>query len=139
MKRSFLSLMLLLAACAIREEAAKLTGTLEVASFSMTGTIPADAPGGRRLVGALSETDNHFRFAANKKLHLSPKLGMNYFGDTVFNYRIINDSLFLSNKRGKRSYPFVNDGGMVTISNISSEIKFLILVRPKVMAGNKQP
>jgi hypothetical protein len=102
-----------------------LSGAYQFDDFQMANHLLAGSPEGRELVKALGNARPDFRFTHrdNKdSVYILPSLGMRYFGDSVFRFKVVPDTLILENGNNIRKLPIVTEGGLIRIFGISHDI-----------------
>jgi hypothetical protein len=135
MRYVFLSLFLFYCmGCRLPKPVLELTGTYQVGDFQMANSLPASAPGGRELVTVLGNGRPDFRFSHrdNKdSVFILASLGMRYFGDSVFRFTIVPDTLVLENGNNIRKLPIVTEGTLIRIFGISHDIDHISIIPVK--------
>jgi hypothetical protein len=120
--------------CRSPNPALELAGTYQVGDFQMANHLPADAPGGKELVTVLGNARPDFRFSHrdNKdSVYILPSLGMRYFGDSIFRFKVVLDTLVLANGNYIRKLPIVTDREIVRIFGISHDIDHISIIPVK--------
>ena len=70
---------------------------------------------GAALIAAANEANYAFNFIDSETLQLSPKLGSEYFSDSVFHYKITDKTLNLASKNGDLAIPYRRDGVILNL------------------------
>jgi hypothetical protein len=135
MRHVFLSIFLFYCiGCSSPNPALTLSGTYQVGDYQMASHLPAGSPGGRELVSVLgtARPDFHFSHRDNKdSVYILPSLGMRYFGDSVFRFKVVLDTLVLENGNNIRKLPIVNDREIIRIFGISHDIDHISIIPVK--------
>jgi hypothetical protein len=120
--------------CRLPKPALELTGTYQVGDFQMANRLPASAPGGKELVSVLGNARPDFRFSHRDNrdsVYILPSLGMRYFGDSVFRFKVVLDTLVLENGNNIRKLPIVTDGDLIRLFGISHDIEHISIIPVK--------
>jgi hypothetical protein len=120
--------------CEPPKPALQLAGTYQVGDYQMANHLPAGSPGGRELVSVLGNARPDFRFSHrdNKdSVYILPSLGMRYFGDSVFRFKVVLDTLVLANGNNIRKLPIVTDGTLIRLFGISHDIDHISIMPVK--------
>jgi hypothetical protein len=120
--------------CSSPKPALILSGTYGVGDYQMANHLSAGSPGGRELASVLGTARPDFRFSHrdNKdSVYILPSLGMRYFGDSVFRFKVVADTLILENGNNVRKLPIVTDLGIVRIFGISHDIDHISIIPVK--------
>ncbi|MCR8556552.1 hypothetical protein KXD93_02805 [Mucilaginibacter sp. BJC16-A38] len=89
---------------------------------------------GGRLVAATDGESYAFNFTSDHSLLLNPKLAKAYFSDSVYQYRITDTVLYLSDKNNEHRIPYRRDGGILNLFINSNGIDTLQII-PVKQAG----
>jgi hypothetical protein len=120
--------------CSSPKPALILSGTYQVGDYQMANLLPAGAPGGKELVAVLGNARPDFRFShrGNRdSVYILPSLGMRYFGDSVFRFEVVLDTLVLANGNNIRKLPIVTEGTLIRIFGISHDIDHISIIPVK--------
>jgi hypothetical protein len=135
MRYTFLSISIFCCmSCSSPKPALILSGTYQAGDYQMANHLPAGSPGGRELVTVLGTARPDFRFSHrdNKdSVYILPSLGMRYFGDSVFRFEVVLDTLVLENGNNVRKLPIVTDRELVRIFGISHDIDHISIIPVK--------
>lgn len=70
---------------------------------------------GGRLIAATDGQSYAFNFTSEDAVLINPKLGMEYFSDSVFKYRVTDTILFLSDKNSEHAIRYRRDGEILNL------------------------
>jgi len=109
-------------ACRIKgsRQVLHLAGAYSVGDFKLANH--PDSSAGKELEKALGSARSQFRFSQGDSVYIFPSLGMKYFGDSVFKYTVIGDTLVLVNGDITRKLPVVTDGNLIRLFGIGHDI-----------------
>lgn len=94
----------------------KLDGKYSIADFRMTPEFAKDSVGKERLMSILTSSKYKFDFSLNESIvRIDPKFGMEYFGDSIFEYKIDSKFIALKNPDKKINLPYKNDNGIIRL------------------------
>ncbi|AGA78128.1 hypothetical protein [Echinicola vietnamensis] len=98
------------------ESQIKLDGKYSVVDYRMTPEFIHDTVGRDKLMAILKSSTYKFDFSnKNSIVRIDPQFGMEYFGDSVFEYRIEHKFIALRNPDMKVNVPFRNDNGIIRL------------------------
>lgn len=89
-----------------------LSGKYIVGGFKVTDKRE---PAGSQLVSATEGTNYNFNFITHDSLRISSKLGIAYFSDSVFQYRVTDQTLYLAGKESEHVIPYKQDGDILNL------------------------
>jgi len=101
------------------------SGDYSMVGFRMNTDIQGNPDPARKLIG--SANGSKFRFLPDSKLLITGKLGKDYFGDILFNYKLTDSFLVLKSKRVKKTYVFENDHHLLRVSGINADVAYIQL------------
>lgn len=90
----------------------RLLGKYTVVGFKVKTDMDKD---GGRLIAVTDGQSYAFNFINDNALRLNPKLGMEYFSDSVFKYKRTDTTLLLSGKNGDFVIPYRRDGDVLNL------------------------
>ena len=70
---------------------------------------------GGRLIAAANDTNYAFNFIDSETLQLSPRLGREYFPDSVFHYELTDTTLYMNFNNGGFVIPYRRDGPILNL------------------------
>jgi hypothetical protein len=128
--RIFLLLFLVILAVTVykRFPRLELKGDYVIGGFGIKSDQPLDGLG---LCGDLA-----FRFQDNDSVYIDPQLGMAFFGDSVFRYKVTSNKVLFIKGDSTISMPCMDEGVIRLIVNHET-ISRLDLIRPKIKSKNK--
>ena len=102
-----------------------ITGTYFVVHFRLQN----DAPEKEVKFGLIDFGSASFKFQKNDTVILHPALGYNFFGDTIFRYKVTRRHLELIHGDTVRSFPISVEGPTIMLTINHKLIKRLDLVK----------
>lgn len=102
-----------------------ITGTYFVAHFRLQNDVPEKEV----TLGLMDFGSSAFKFQNNDTVILHPALGYNYFGDTIFRYRVTQKHLELIHGDSVRSFPISVEGPTIMLTINHKIMKRLDLVK----------
>jgi len=123
-----LPFVLFLACRTARYSDTKLSGDYTISDYSMKGDLHADCPAGHSFLASIYRSDWHFKFYKDDSVAVFPTFGMKYLGDTLFRYKIVDDTLVLTHNKNIRKLPLTDQPGLIRLYNLDDDIaSFAIL------------
>lgn len=110
----------------------QLSGQYTVSDFQMTGETRADSPAGRSLVHDICKSGWHFKFYGKDSVAVFPSFGMKYLGDSLFRYKIVEDTLVLASHKNIRKLALTDDHGLIRLYNLNPDIASVAIMNLKV-------
>ena len=115
MQKNFL-IVCLLFVCSCRQDTKtgplKISGQYVVGGFKVKNDIEKNT---KELISATGNANYAFNFINDEALQIVPKLGMEYFSDSVFQYRLTDKTLYLLGKNNEYIIPYTRNGGILNL------------------------
>ena len=128
---AFLPFVLFLACRAARSGDTKLTGRYTISDYVMTDSTDAGAPAGRSFVASIYRSPWHFSFYGKDSVAVDPLFGMKYLGDSLFRYKLKEDTLVLTHNKNVRKLPLTDDLGIIRLHNLNNDIASFAMIKIK--------
>ncbi|GGF50188.1 hypothetical protein [Echinicola rosea] len=110
----------------------KLDGKYSVVDYRMTPEFIHDTVGRDKLMAILKGSTYKFDFSnKNSIVRIDPQFGMEYFGDSVFEYRIDHKFMALRSPDNKINLPYRNDNGILRLLIHKKGIKHFSIIPVK--------
>lgn len=112
------------------KKAIDLKGKYDIVSIEVFPDTQEDTPNKY----AKTIYKNGYKFNFNKKegiVKLDAAFGMQFFGDTIFNYKIEEKFILLKNNNKKIELPYINDAGIIRFQLNKNGIKQVTIRQPK--------
>ncbi|MBJ6367168.1 hypothetical protein [Snuella sedimenti] len=99
-----------------KENGVQLNGKYSIADFRMTPEFKKDSIGRKKLMSILTSGQYKFDFSLKDSIvKIDPKFGMEYFGDSIFEYKVDKKFIALRNPYKKINLPYKNDHGIIRL------------------------
>lgn len=85
----------------------QLSGVYKVIGFGMQ---PGKSLDSLQSAGVINFGEVPFNFLDNDTVILDPGFGLEYFGDSVFRYSVLDEKLILSNESKQLEIPYIDEG-----------------------------
>ncbi|AEL25678.1 hypothetical protein [Cyclobacterium marinum] len=93
-----------------------LEGEYAIVDFTMTPQFAKDSIARRNIIPIITSSNNTFIFSTdNSIVKIDPKLGMKFFGDSIFQYELKDKFIALSNNDKTINIPYKNDNGIIRL------------------------
>jgi len=90
----------------------KISGQYVVGGFKVKNDIEKNS---EELISATGNVNYAFNFINDEALQITPELGMEYFSDSVFQYRLTDKTLYLTSKNNEHIIPYTRNGGILNL------------------------
>lgn len=123
----FIIAMVIAVACYLKFSQSTIEGSYVVGGFEMQDGVSKD-----QLIknGLLDFGELTFQFLSNDTVILNPKFGMEFFGDSIFEYKVRRKSIEFIKGEDVISIPYANEGVISLLVN-HKYIKILKIVHSK--------
>lgn len=104
MKKYMIGLLILTSICSCQDDRLKISNIeYSVVDYTLNDDYFNKIDEGHsKALEILKEADYHFKFTDSDTLFIAPKLGMKYFGDSIFSYKVSGDLIKLFGKDGNK-------------------------------------
>lgn len=89
-----------------------LSGKYVVVGFKVKSDMERN---GGTLIAAVNDASYAFNFIDSETLQLSPRLGREYFPDSVFHYKVTDTTLYMTGRNGGFVIPYRRDGPILNL------------------------
>ena len=106
----------LIFSCKPYDKDLSLEGEYAIVDFTMTPQFAKDSIARRNIIPIITSSNNTFIFSTdNSIVKIDPKLGMKFFGDSIFQYELKDKFIALSNNDKTINIPYKNDNGIIRL------------------------
>lgn len=126
---ALLPFILFLACRSARYSDTKLSGEYSIGDYQMKGALQADSPEGHSFLRSLYKSKWLFNFYRNDSVAVYPEFGMKYLGDTLFRYKIVDDTLVLAHNKNIHKLPLTDNHGLIRLYNLDENVASFAMLK----------
>jgi len=90
----------------------KLSGQYAVGGFKVKNDIEKN---GRTLIAASGNKPFDFNFITGDAVQIAGKLSVAYFSDSIFQYKLTDQTLYLKGQNGEQVIPYTRSGDILNL------------------------
>jgi hypothetical protein len=106
----------LIFSCKPYDKDLSLEGEYAIVDFTMTPQFAKDSIARRNIIPIITSSINTFIFSTdNSIVKIDPRFGMEFFGDSIYQYEMENKFIALTNNDKTINVPFKNDNGIIRL------------------------
>lgn len=114
-----------------QNKASLLLGKYDIGDVRLTEAAASYVMQAQAYANDIFSYDYVFDFNGRDTVRMNPVFGNKYFGDTIFRYTLIKNTLSLTNRVKKFTIPIVYDDGMYRLTINRNEIEGISIVNLK--------
>jgi len=93
-----------------------IEGEYSIVDFTMTPEFAKDSIARKDILPIITSPNSTFIFSKdNSTVKIDPRFGMEFFGDSIYQYEMENKFIALTNNDKTINVPFKNDNGIIRL------------------------
>ncbi|WP_339926433.1 hypothetical protein [uncultured Cyclobacterium sp.] len=93
-----------------------IEGEYSIIDFTMTPEFAKDSIARKDILPIITSPNSTFIFSKdNSTVNIDPRFGMEFFGDSIYQYEMENKFIALTNNDKTINVPFKNDNGIIRL------------------------
>lgn len=93
-----------------------IEGEYSIVDFTMTPEFAKDSIARKDILPIITSPNSTFIFSTdNSTVRIDPRLGMEFFGDSIYQYEMENKFIALTNNEKTINIPYKNDNGIIRL------------------------